>query len=90
MFFELIVKIFFRLLLKESLKEEFKDVYVTSESLIIPALLSSTKRKGDSGGGTTSSNFSTHFFSNVAIGYDILLHIFQYLKVQVCMRFTNY
>lgn len=28
-------------------------------------------------------NFTTNFFSNVSIGYDVLLHTFQYLKVQV-------
>lgn len=34
-----------------------------------------------------SSAFSTNFFSNVSMGYDILLHIFQYLKVQVSVNF---
>lgn len=28
--------------------------------------------------------FATEFFSNISKGYDILLHTFQYLKVQVC------
>lgn len=28
-------------------------------------------------------NFTSNFFSNVSVGYDVLLHTFQYLKVQV-------
>uniref|UniRef100_A0A336LMU4 CSON007359 protein n=1 Tax=Culicoides sonorensis TaxID=179676 RepID=A0A336LMU4_CULSO len=31
-------------------------------------------------------NFTSNFFSNVSVGYDILLHTFQYLKVQELLR----
>lgn len=30
--------------------------------------------------------FASEFFNNISKGYDILLHIFQYLKVQVSKR----
>lgn len=33
-------------------------------------------------------NFTSNFFSNVSVGYDILLHTFQYLKVQVIIFTT--
>lgn len=29
-------------------------------------------------------NFTANFFSNLSVGYDVLLTCFQYLKVQVC------
>lgn len=42
-------------------------------------------KSGVGGGviGGDNSAFSTNFFTNVSIGYNVLLHTFQYLKVQV-------
>ena len=41
--------------------------------------------------GSTSSSvhtlFATNFFNNVSVGYNVLLHTFQYLKVQVSNTF---
>lgn len=65
----------------ETLSPSMKE----SETPVSPPFLLKTKKekslKPISKG--NPFNFTSNFFGNVSVGYDVLIHTFQYLKVQV-------
>ncbi|XP_063705103.1 uncharacterized protein LOC134834386 isoform X1 [Culicoides brevitarsis] len=61
---------------------------VSSESSELVVSKFRTKKEVINKFNGNSMSFAANFFGNVSVGYDILLHTFQYLKVQELLRCT--
>lgn len=57
----------------------------TSRIATIPQGAEKQQQPQRTGTASVHTLFATDFFNNVSTGYNVLLHTFQYLKVQVCV-----